>query len=824
MAARRSWSIDDLIRDRRSIDDFPPREEVGPLVDELFRHWFDLTTLPRPATVSAFLCSLYGFSHDASTFDWKEVQMKSFDEDWRLSRIMTICKHYRLFSEENGMEIWTKIQSIAKLRTICRTAMIQHSRLLVRLNTDLQNGTMNEMRQMMPDDLLAETNDENMVTRYNHDACKLNSFQTTVIRLLETLEAFDFRRADGKFYSRVETTSGLETQSFRAECTIEEFIDDHTNIDDNFMAWKELFDNTSVYAKAVDYFKSRPLSPAIDLDENYHLRTYEGDEYGRFAVMYDVRGDMAWPLGDRTTWPFLETTMNRLRASLFGDDVEKVAIPNSSDVCVKHIPVNFYHNHYANLYFAFVDGMGSRWRESFDFECVTNPRIDCLALGDLIASRIDAAPDWEPERWGNSWQCVARKTSSEAMNNLNALDCDDEFVARVSDPDGRLAISDEFLKEHVFETITSLSCVRGNDGKCYVPLVTPERRRRARVTDEELDELRVYRADMRHNTCVRSTDGRFFRVDTGTSWMDCRVAPIDSIFDCQHFTEHDKFMICALLGRTFFEVGELDQYEMTLFFEGVGGCGKSTCMKTMQEYWPNHLVGILSSNIEAKFGMSCVLKDGRARAIFCNEVSHDLNLVQEEWQTSTSGEWGSFAVKHRAPLECKCKAQQFWVGNGFPTHFKNEMGQVSRRLAGVLMAHPVTPRNGRIFEVIRSLLGTFNHGGVLAYRELLRQYGSTDPMSCQERMPPAFQAFYKRNRCRTDRVLGFIQDGSYVVIDPTAHIGIDTLRELWDQFLIREKVQKAIKFGPEVFRVAFGENGIRYEEHTRNVIGLRQVG
>ena len=89
-------------------------------------------------------------------------------------------------------------------------------------------------------------------------------------------------------------------------------------------------------------------------------------------------------------------------------------------------------------------------------------------------------------------------------------------------------------------------------------------------------------------------------------------------------------------------------------------------MNLMQKFWPPHRTGIMSSNIEAKFGMSQVLRNGKTLAIFCNEVSADLNLVQEEWQTSCSGEEGSYAVKHGAPLQCKCLAQHFWVGNMFP--------------------------------------------------------------------------------------------------------------------------------------------------------------
>ena len=71
-------------------------------------------------------------------------------------------------------------------------------------------------------------------------------------------------------------------------------------------------------------------------------------------------------------------------------------------------------------------------------------------------------------------------------------------------------------------------------------------------------------------------------------------------------------------------------------------------LKVQQQFWPPHLRGILSSNMQPQFGMSAVCK---ARAVFCNEVSAELNIVQEEWQTSVSGEWGSYAVKFKERRE-----------------------------------------------------------------------------------------------------------------------------------------------------------------------------
>ena len=127
---------------------------------------------------------------------------------------------------------------------------------------------------------------------------------------------------------------------------------------------------------------------------------------------------------------------------------------------------------------------------------------------------------------------------------------------------------------------------------------------------------------------------------------------MDHIYNCQKFVEFDRLMLYGLKGRTLFEVGEEDDAEMTLMIEGIGGCGKSTIMKVQQSFGSPHQRGILSPNVEPLFGMSRVVN---AKAIFCNEVSGDLSIVQEEWQTAVSGEFGSYAVKNKDPIVCVVK-------------------------------------------------------------------------------------------------------------------------------------------------------------------------
>lgn len=302
---------------------------------------------------------------------------------------------------------------------------------------------------------------------------------------------------------------------------------------------------------------------------------------------------------------------------------------------------------------------------------------------------------------------------------------------------------------------------------------------------------------------------RYFRPHLGRTWLDCAADDVEHIYDCQDFTEHDKFMLFACMGRLFFHVGERDQHQMTLMIEGVGGCGKSTIMQLQQSFWPPHLRGILSSNMQPQFGMSDVAEK---EVIFCNEVSGELQVVQEEWQTSVSGEWGSYAVKNEKPLVVKWKGQHFWVGNSFPTRFKNQQGQVTRRLAGVLMANPVKPRDGSILKTMFAERGALQRKEVLAYQEFVRLTGGIDPMSVPEKLPPAFESYYRKGRAKTNPFEEFLDLGEYVVKEEGGMMLMNDLKTLFNQYRLANDMGKATRWSEDIYRTAFSERGITWSK------------
>lgn len=900
----RTCKIKDIAYGQRDMSSVPEAWEVRLLVSE-YKNMF-CHNAPTIKKVLQWIFDLLNLPQNVD-LDWAAIDVCINKEAYRYARLKRFTQVRHLDEEE---DIRRMMSDIDRMRHVIRQTLLANFMCVARI----QDATHRQLPVGVAQDEEAE-----VMTLSDCDLSKLTSFQSVFVKIQSVLAACDLRRANGHFFERVVTKSGLATQTYRPLMDIKTFVNLHTRIEDNFVAWQEVTMTSAVYPQLIDYLTTRPLSEASDLQENVHLRSYEGDEYGRFAVIYDCAQDMAWPLSDRDNWETMATKVNKVRMRVYGKDendknlfVECVP-PDPADVCVKHMMAEFPFDTYLEAVELDSKAIGTCWRECEEFECRHGAQYELASptLRRLLDERFPfLAPsesDMEPEVWGRTWQIAATGSDTDKLQEFETCE---EVRRHVFD--GK-PVDAKFLTGcHRNSKIT-------DEGRVFVPLVTLPRRRRAHLTRDEYNEvvrecgealrwcknkvthlhyvrlpvtgwewyfvgtsrpargvelknetltktlsenLHMTRekwdslgvVDLGHHHYVELPTGgyvqprqRMFRPHVGRTWRDCLVPEVEQIYRCQDFTVHDRFMIHALKGRTLFRVGEFDRSQMTLFIEGTGGCGKSTLMKLMQLFWSHHRMGILSSNIEAKFGMSQVMRGAQpsskpgdfpisiACAIFCNEVSQDLNLVQEEWQTSCSGELGSYAVKNKAPLECVCAAQHFWVGNQFPKHWKNDQLQVSRRLAAVRMPNPVEPRNERIFDTMERRIGSVQRGIVRAYFEFVAQNKDTDPMSVLSKLPPAFRDYFERGLRLTKPVEAVLQDDSYVRVCEDGKLLMKEFRTIVHRYCADYRIEKIVGWGEHLYSEAFRKRGIttrkcssiEYEgnryHNVEVIIGLRKV-
>jgi hypothetical protein len=375
--------------------------------------------------------------------------------------------------------------------------------------------------------------------------------------------------------------------------------------------------------------------------------------------------------------------------------------------------------------------------------------------------------------------------------------------ANASDPHGeyrRIQRSERTLEEDLKEALVD---------------VAYEQQFSTRVLVEFADHTEVWRSasapHLTNRSFVRSGD-RYFRVHSGKRWFDFRTNEIDHIYTCQDFTLHDRFFTFGAFGRIFFDVQQRDRFEGTIFLCGIGGCGKSTILKAYQQFWPPHLHGIASSNLQTQFGMANLAV---GRVAWCSEMSEDPNMPQEDWQDATGGATVLCPRKHKEPLTVeRWRAQFVWAGNSFPVKYRNKHKQVSRRLYGTNMDKPVKPRRDDVLTNIRSDLGTLCRKSIVCYEEWLLQQGNVDPMSKINDLPPAYKSFYKRSCTLTDVFEAIFEDGGYVQAAEGERMPLSVfLDDIYRSFLPHFE-GKPPRLSEKPYMPAFLERGIEVQKGT----------
>ena len=129
-------------------------------------------------------------------------------------------------------------------------------------------------------------------------------------------------------------------------------------------------------------------------------------------------------------------------------------------------------------------------------------------------------------------------------------------------------------------------------------------------------------------------DCEFDNFDSLDDWYSIPTPSFQNILDYQGFSEEVSRWIYVFVGRLFFNLGELDNWQVALFLEGVAGSGKSTITKIVKKFYEICDVGVLSNNIEKKFGLAS-LKD--KLLYLAPEIKGDLCLEQSEFQLLIEG-------------------------------------------------------------------------------------------------------------------------------------------------------------------------------------------
>lgn len=150
---------------------------------------------------------------------------------------------------------------------------------------------------------------------------------------------------------------------------------------------------------------------------------------------------------------------------------------------------------------------------------------------------------------------------------------------------------------------------------------------------------------------------------------------LQAILDYQDMSPELCGWVYALIGRLIYEVNERDKWQVLPFLKGAAASGKSTIlMSVCRNLYEPEDVGVISNNIERKFGLSAVFD----KFIFiAPEVKADFGLEQAEFQSMVTGETVQIAIKFQVAKSVVWSVPGIVAGNQNP--YEDNRGSMARR-------------------------------------------------------------------------------------------------------------------------------------------------
>lgn len=210
-------------------------------------------------------------------------------------------------------------------------------------------------------------------------------------------------------------------------------------------------------------------------------------------------------------------------------------------------------------------------------------------------------------------------------------------------------------------------------------------------------------------------------------WMSIPTPNMDIILDHQEFSEDVKRWMFIFIGRLIYNVNEIDGWQVVPYLKGQAGSGKSSILvQVCGSLYDAADIGVLSNNVERKFGLSAF---SEKLLFIAPEVKEDMQLEQAEFQSIVSGESVQVNIKYKTAQTVAWNVPGIMAGNEFPK-WRDNSGSINRRV--VLFAFDKRVSKGdmelakRLRDEMPAIIKKANRG----YLDAVARAGRADVWSC----------------------------------------------------------------------------------------------
>lgn len=284
----------------------------------------------------------------------------------------------------------------------------------------------------------------------------------------------------------------------------------------------------------------------------------------------------------------------------------------------------------------------------------------------------------------------------------------------------------------------------------------------------------------------------------------------DSIFEPQEWDSSMIKWMFVFIGRLFYEVNEMDSWQVIPFMKGVAGTGKSTVIKVVQLMYNMRDIGVISNNIEKKFGLATIFN----KTLFVvPELKGDFAMDQADFQSMVTGEELSLAQKNKAPLTGQWTVPGIMAGNE-SAGWEDKSGSISRRIVVFDFPNKVPQEKlnpDLINEIKNDEIPKIIRKASLAYRDAIDKYKGGDIWSV---LPQRICEEKKRLQYSTNPLYAFLNSDN-LVLDPNEYTLESIFISRLKTFATLNFPSSVITFIPDFYAYIFSDFGLSIRKDTK---------
>ncbi len=287
------------------------------------------------------------------------------------------------------------------------------------------------------------------------------------------------------------------------------------------------------------------------------------------------------------------------------------------------------------------------------------------------------------------------------------------------------------------------------------------------------------------------------------TWESIATPTVDKMLNDQALSEEVQKVVGGMLGRLIYEVGELDDWQVILWFLGRGGSGKSSLCKLVQLFYQKEDVAVISNEIEEKFGLESVYDK---LAFIAPDIKRDFKLSQAQFQSMVSGEAVSVAQKHKIAEHIQAwRVPGMMAANEMPSWSDNS-DSVSRRVLMVNFTKPILRVDGQLEHKLTMEAAAIISKANQAYHHMVRAYGTS---GIWENLPEYFIKMRNKIKNQTHPLHNFLNSNE-VTKGANLYCSWDTFRATARAY-IQKCGLKNIRWTEDVYGVPLEEHKLRLE-------------